>query len=82
MTQLWPQEKKGKKSKTQGRPMGMGRPVERTNSWLSNFGQLRRNTDLKKIHRLARIAFAVAILLTAKLIYWLNCWSRVAPPIQ
>ena len=34
-------------------PMGLRWPVERTNSWLSNFGQLRRNTDRKTIHRLA-----------------------------
>jgi hypothetical protein len=26
-------------------PPGMRWPIERTNSWLSNFGQLRRNTD-------------------------------------
>lgn len=26
-------------------PLGLRRPIERTNSWLSNFGQLRRNTD-------------------------------------
>jgi len=25
--------------------LGLRRPVERTNSWFSNFGQLRRNTD-------------------------------------
>ncbi len=27
------------------KPMGLRWPVERTNSWLSNYGQLRRNTD-------------------------------------
>ena len=26
-------------------PMGLRWPVERTNSWLSNYGQMRRNTD-------------------------------------
>jgi hypothetical protein len=31
-------------------PLGMRWPVERTNSWLSNFGQLRRNTD-RFVHR-------------------------------
>jgi hypothetical protein len=35
--------------------LGMRWPVERTNSWLSNFGQLRRNTD-KKEHPPARSA--------------------------
>jgi hypothetical protein len=28
-------------------PLGLRWPIERTNSWLSNFGQLRRNTDRK-----------------------------------
>ena len=35
-----------------GEPMGMRWPVERTNSWLSNFGQLRRNTDRFIHHRI------------------------------
>ena len=34
-------------------------PVERTNAWLINFGQLRRNTDRKLAHRLAQLALAV-----------------------
>jgi transposase len=55
--------------------MGLRWPVERTNSWLSNFGQLRRNTDRKIMHRLAQFALAVALLLTAKLIDWRNRWS-------
>src|SRR3954463_781080 len=33
-------------------PLGMRWPVERTNSWLSNFGQLRRTTDRRTLHRL------------------------------
>lgn len=56
-------------------PLGMRWPVERTNSWLSNFGQLRRNTDRRIVHRLAQFALAVAILLTAKLIDWRDRWS-------
>ncbi len=62
--------------------MGLRWPVERTNSWLSNFGQLRRNTDRKTIHRLAQFALAVALLLIAKLIDWRNRWSRVPSPIR
>lgn len=42
--------------------------VERTNSWLSNYGQLRRNTDRKSSHRAAQLAFVVAILLIVKLL--------------
>jgi Transposase DDE domain len=56
-------------------PLGMRWPIERTNSWLSNFGQLRRNTDRQPGHRLAQLALAIALLLTAKLIDWRNRWS-------
>src|SRR3954462_5393016 len=56
-------------------PMGLRWPVERTNSWLSNFGQLRRNTDRRPAHRAGQLALAVAVLLTAKLIDWRNRWS-------
>jgi transposase len=56
-------------------PLGMRWPIERTNSWLSNFGQLRRNTDRCIEHRLAQLALAIALLLTAKLIDWREAWS-------
>ena len=49
-------------------PLGRRWPVERTNSWLTNYGQLRRNTDRKAVHRSAQLAFVIAILLTAKLL--------------
>ena len=64
------------------RGMGLRWPVERTNSWLSNFGQLRRNTDRKSPHRLSQLALAVAFLLTAKLIDWRNRWSPGCVPIR
>ena len=41
----------------------------------SNFGQLRRNNDRRPRHRLAQLALAIALLLTAKLIDWRNRWS-------
>lgn len=47
-------------------PLGMRWPIERTNSWLSNFGQLRRNTDRYTPRRLAQLAPAVALILTIK----------------
>ncbi len=56
-------------------PLGLRWPIERTNSWLSNFGQLRRNTDRSSVHRLAQLALAVALLLTAKLIDWRDRWT-------
>jgi transposase len=57
-------------------PLGMRWPVERTNSWLSNFGQLRRNTDRSITHRLAALALAIALIITIKLIKWADRWAR------
>lgn len=70
----------GKSSKTSS--MGLRWPVERTNSWLSNHGQMRRNTDRKISHRLAQLALAIAVILTAKLIDWRNRWSPDLSPIR
>ena|SRR5665213_2101155 len=64
------------KGRTQMVPLGLRWPVERTNSWLSNFGQMRRNTDRRTSHRLAQIAFAIVLLITAKLIDWRDRWDR------
>ena len=74
--------KRGAPSMAKKLPMGLRWPVERTNSWLSNYGALRRNTDRKIKHRLAQFALAVAFLLTAKLIDWRNRWSPGAVPIR
>ncbi len=56
-------------------PLGMRWPIERTNSWLSNFGQLRRNTDRRPLHRLAQLGLAIVLIITAKLIDWRHRWS-------
>ena len=78
--------KKRKRGTTGGvknnQPMGLRWPVERTNSWLSNFGQLRRNTDRKTAQRLAQFALAIVFILTAKLIDWRNRWSPASLPIR
>ncbi|WP_423923770.1 IS5 family transposase [Candidatus Poriferisodalis sp.] len=63
-------------------PLGLRWTVERTNSWLSNFGQLRRNTDRRPEHRTAQLALAVALLITAKLINHRNRWQPPPPPIH
>lgn len=55
---------------------GMRWPVERTNSWFINFGQLRRNTDRKILHRLAQLALAITLLLIAKLIDHRDRWGN------
>ena len=47
-------------------PLGMRWTVERTNSWLSNYGQLRRNTDRRIQHRPAQISLAIALIITVK----------------
>lgn len=65
----------GKKRAPKPVRLGMRWPVERTNSWLSNFGQLRRNTDRKITHRLGQMALAIALLITAKLIDWRDRWA-------
>ena len=63
-------------------PLGMRWPIERTNSWLSNFGQLRRNTDRHTHHRLAQLALAITALITAKLIDWRNRWMPDLAPTR
>ncbi len=55
--------------------MGLRWPVERTNSWFSNFGQLRRNTDRFSKQRLGQVALAVALILTVKLVKWAKRWT-------
>ncbi len=73
--------KKRKRGSNEGpkpQPMGLRWPVERTNSWLSNFGQLRRNTDRFSAHRLAQFALAVALIITVKLVKWSKRWDSLA----
>lgn len=57
-------------------PLGLRWPVERTNAWFSNYGQLRRNTDRRVVHRLAQVALAVVFILTIKLFAWADRWNR------
>lgn len=58
--------------------LGMRWPVERTNSWLSNFGQMRRNTDRFSSHRTDQLALAVTLIITVKLFKWADRWSPQA----
>jgi transposase len=67
--------KTGTADKPKRVPLGLRWPVERTNSWLSNFGQLRRNTDRFVAHRLAQIALAVTLIIAVKLIKWATRWN-------
>jgi transposase len=70
--------KRGSAEGPKFQPMGLRWPVERTNSWLSNFGQLRRNTDRFNAHRLAQFALAVVLIITVKLIKWAKRWESMA----
>ena len=74
--------RRGSTGPTPRQPIGLRWPVERTSSWLSNFGQLRRNTDRKPEHRLAQLALAIVFIITTKLIDYRNRWSRPLSPIR
>lgn len=56
--------------------LGLRWAVERTNSWLSNFGQLRRNTDRRIAHRDAQLCLAVTAIITVKLIDHHDRWNQ------
>lgn len=78
-----PKRKPGtRRTPTPRQPLGMRWPIERTNSWLSNYGQLRRNTDRRTEHRHAQLALAATLLITAKLLDWRNRWSPDSTPIR
>jgi transposase len=71
-----------RKDRTRARhpiPLGRRWRIERANSWLSNFGQLRRSTDRKSIHREANMDLAIAFLLTIKLVKWQSRYGSVIP---
>ena len=56
--------------------LGLRWTVERTNSWLSNHGQLQRNIDRCSVHRLAQLALAIVLIITAEVIDWHDRWNR------
>ncbi len=55
--------------------LGLRWIVEATNSWFSNYGQLRRNTDRRNRHRHAALCLATTILITGKLLDYRDRWS-------
>jgi transposase len=58
-------------------PLRLGRRwiVEATNTWWSNYGQLRRNTDRRARHRHAALCLATTVLIVGRLIDWRNRWN-------
>jgi transposase len=55
--------------------LGLRWVVEATNTWWSNYGQLRRSTDRKMRHRHAALQLATAVLIVGRLIDYRNRWS-------
>ena len=58
------------KSRVKHTPLGGRWVIERANSPMPNFGQIRRSTDRDPKMRLGQIALAVALILIVKLIDW------------
>jgi hypothetical protein len=58
-------------------PLRLGRRwiIEATNTWRSNYGQLRRNTDRRARHRHAALCRATTVLIVGRLIDWRNRWN-------
>ena len=71
---IQPRKKRGGPARQPMR-LGLRWIVEAANSWWSNYGQLRRNTDRKVIHRHAALCFATTILIVGKLLAYRNRWS-------
>ncbi len=55
--------------------LGLRWIVEATNSWWSNYGQLRRSTDRRSRHRHAALCLATVILIVGRLLDWRDRWS-------
>lgn len=56
--------------------LGLRWVVEATNSWWSNYGQLRRSTDRRTRHRHAALCLATTILIVGKLLTYRDRWSQ------
>jgi len=70
-------QRRGTKEPGKKQPVRLGLRwiVEATNSWWSNYGQLRRNTDRRTRHRHAALCLATTVLIVGKLIDHRNRWS-------
>jgi transposase len=55
--------------------LGLRWVVEATNTWWSNYGQLRRSTDRRNRHRHAALCLATTVLIVGRLIDWRDRWS-------
>jgi hypothetical protein len=55
--------------------LGLRWVVEATNTWWSNYGQLRRSTDRRNRHRHAALCLATSILIIGRIINCRNRWN-------
>ncbi len=66
-------------------PLRIRWTVERTNSWLTNYGQIRRNTDRRTHHRQAQlnltITLIITLIITIKLINWRDRCNPTDQPL-
>jgi transposase len=70
-------QRRGTKAPGKKQPMNLGLRwiVEATNTWWSNYGQLRRSTDRKRCHRHAALQLATDVLIVGRLLNYRNRWS-------
>jgi hypothetical protein len=70
-------QRRGTKQPGKKQPVRLGLRwiVEATNSWWSNYGQLRRSTDRRSCHRHAALCLATTILVVGRLIDYRTRWS-------
>jgi transposase len=70
-------QRRGTKEPGKKQPVRLGLRwiVEATNSWWSNYGQLRRNTDRRSRHRHAALCLATTVLIVGKLLAYRDRWS-------
>ena len=71
-------QRRGTKTPGKKQPLNLGLRwiVEATNSWWSNYGQLRRSTDRRTRHRHAALCLATTILITGRLLDYRDRWSH------
>ncbi len=69
-------QRRGTKVPGKKQPMNLGLRwiVEATNSWWSNYGQLRR-TDRRKRHRHAALCLATTVMIVGRLLDYRDRWS-------
>jgi len=78
------QKPKPRGSTQPAQPMRLGLRwvVEATNSWWSNYGQLRRSTDRNPTHRHAAIQLATSVLIIGRLLDYRNRWQPQSRPTR